>query len=89
MKLVSEKFKNLFTVGFSLEEDWKEVKTSCVKKLKEKKVNMIVGNAIKSGAFGSGKTKILITDSSLKEEVFEGTKEEVALKICERVCKIF
>jgi len=89
LKLVSEKFKNLFTVGFSLEEDWKEVKTSCVKKLKEKKVNMIVGNAIKSGAFGRGKTKVLITDSSLKEEVFEGTKEEVALKICERVCKIF
>jgi len=80
LKELKKKKKNQFIVGFSLESE--KLKTSTVKKMKEKGCDLMVGNYPDS--IGSDKTAGIIVSISGEEE-FKCSKDELAWKIIEKI----
>lgn len=80
LKELKKKKKNQFIVGFSLESE--KLKTSTVKKMKEKGCDLMVGNYPDS--IGSDKTAGIIVSTSSEEE-FKCSKDELAWKIIKKI----
>jgi phosphopantothenoylcysteine decarboxylase/phosphopantothenate--cysteine ligase len=78
--------KGQMVVGFALETG--NLRRSAIKKLKEKKLDMIVANRLspERSVFGDRVLDVLIIDSSLRERIFFGkTKKELAKSILDNV----
>lgn len=76
-----ERKKNLFLAGFALETD--AVEKNALKKLKAKKLDMIITNAIskKKSPFGDNNINITILDRLHRKTVVSGATKKQAAKI--------
>ena len=82
LKTVSEKYKNIFTVGFAAETD--SMKENTVEKLHKKNLDMIVGNIANHElglGFESDYNKVTIFSHNGTKEIDEGKKTNIALNI--------
>lgn len=81
--------KNKIVVGFALES--RDLVKNAKKKLKEKNLDLIVGNTIgkKNCPFGSGKTDIeIIHKNGTQESIIKATKKKIAEKLLDKVGKL-
>lgn len=82
LKTVSEKYKNIFTVGFAAETD--SMKENTIEKLHKKNLDMIVGNIANHElglGFESDYNKVTIFSHNGTKEIDEGKKTNIALNI--------
>ena len=82
LKTVSEKYKNIFTVGFAAETD--SMKENTVEKLHKKNLDMIVGNIANHElglGFESDYNKVTIFSHNGTKEIDEDKKTNIALNI--------
>ena len=82
LKTVSEKYKNIFTVGFAAETD--SMKENTIEKLHKKNLDMIVGNIANHElglGFESDYNKVTIFSHNGTKEIDEDKKTNIALNI--------
>ena len=82
LKTVSEKHKNIFTVGFAAETD--HIDTNTLFKLKEKNLDMIVGNIAnheKNLGFESDYNEVVVFSKSTKIKIKKDRKLNIAQEI--------
>ena len=81
-KTVSEKYKNIFTVGFAAETN--DIDDNTLYKLKEKKLDVIVGNIAnheKKLGFESDYNEVIVFSDTKKLKIKKDRKINVAIKI--------
>lgn len=86
LKSIGEQNKKPFLVGFCL-EDKKNLRLSAMKKLKDKKIDMIVANPLET--IGSSYAEIQIFKDNLQKKLPVLEKEKVAHKILDSVLAEF
>ncbi len=82
LKTVSEKYNNIFTVGFAAETD--HINNNALYKLKEKNLDIIVGNIAnheKKLGFESDYNEVVVFSKSKKIKIKKDRKLNIALEI--------
>ena len=88
LKTVSEKYKNIFTVGFAAETD--SLQKNTVEKLHKKNLDMIVGNIANHElglGFESDYNKVTIFSHDGTKEIDEDKKTNIALNIVDFIAE--
>jgi phosphopantothenoylcysteine decarboxylase/phosphopantothenate--cysteine ligase len=80
------KNKNTFLVGFAAESE--DLEKNAMKKLVEKKLDIVVGNLINE-SMGKTSSTVTIIDKSGKVKLQVGTKTDLSLTILEHIFKIY
>jgi phosphopantothenoylcysteine decarboxylase/phosphopantothenate--cysteine ligase len=81
----SLKRKGQVVVGFAAETD--NLEENAARKMREKNLDLVVGNLVGDGVFGSSDTKVVVISKNSKREL-RGSKEEVAEEILKEVYKV-
>ena len=88
LKTVSEKYKNIFTVGFAAETD--SLQKNTIEKLHKKNLDMIVGNIANHElglGFESDYNKVTIFSHNGTKEIDEDKKTNIALNIVDFIAE--